>query len=444
MSAQTTNTRRPALIHNVLSAHPPLIERGEGVWVYDTTGKRYFDACSGAVVSGIGHAHPHVLEVMAQQASRVTFAHRGAFSSRAAEELANRLADASGYAGAWLVNSGSEAVEAAMQFALQYQREIGQDDRRWFLSHRRSYHGNTLGGLSLSGHARRDVVRGLAYEFAVLEEPYAFANAGVMSEAEYTNRLLAAAREQFEQVAHKVAGVVAEPIGGATLGANVPPDGYLQGLSALCEEFGALLIADEVMTGVGRTGKFLAVEHWGVRPHLVAMGKGLSAGYTPIAATLVDESVLNTIEAGSGRVRGGHTFGGNPLSSATALAVMDVMESEKLVDRAAELGDALAALLRNLAQRHPVIVDTRGLGLLRGVELDTGASGRDAGPGALAAMFGQIAQDEGAIVYPVTGGFNDAVLIAPPLTTASEELDELFVILDRAFARLAFELEEGA
>src|SRR6266536_2902681 len=197
MSSHPNDARRPALIHNILASRPPLVDRGKGVWVFDTTGKRYFDACSGAVVSSIGHAHPHVLEVIADQSSRVTFAHRGAFSSRAAEELADRLAAVSGYAGIWLVNSGSEAVEAAMQFALQYQWEIGQDDRRWFLSHRRGYHGNTLGGLSLSGHARRDVVRGLAHEFAVLEEPYTFANARGLDEATYTERLLAAARKQF-------------------------------------------------------------------------------------------------------------------------------------------------------------------------------------------------------------------------------------------------------
>ena len=139
MSEHTNYAGSAALIHNVLSARPPLIDRGQGVWVYDTTGKRYFDACSGAVVSGIGHAHPHVLRVMAEQSLKITFAHRGAFSSRPAEELAARLADLSGYAGVWLVNSGSEAVEAAMQLALQYQREIGQADRSWFLSHRRGY-----------------------------------------------------------------------------------------------------------------------------------------------------------------------------------------------------------------------------------------------------------------------------------------------------------------
>lgn len=430
---------RSALIQNVLSARPPLIDHGQGVWIYDDRGNRYFDACSGAVVSAIGHAHPTVLSAMARQASQVTFAHRGAFSSSAAEQLAEQLSRLSGYAGVWLVNSGSEAVEAAMHFALQYHRETGQPERTWFLSHRRGYHGNTLGGLSLSGHARREVVQGLAHDFALLEEPHQFAHARHEDEASYTERLLAAARSQFQAHAGRLAGVVVEPVGGATLGANTPPQGYLQGLKALCDEHGALFIADEVMTGVGRTGTFLAVEHWDVRPHLVAVGKGLSAGYAPIAATLVEDSILQAVRAGSGRIRGGHTFGGNPLSSATALAVLDVVESEGLVERAAELGRVLSRRLRDLAAEHPVIVDTRGLGLLHGIELQPPVGGVGA-PGALAARTAVIAQEEGAILYPATGGFNDALLVAPPLTTSPAELAELFVILHRSFSRLEDEL----
>ncbi len=426
-----------ALIQNVLDVELPHIASARGVWLFDTTGKRYFDACSGAVVTNIGHSHPHVVRAIAEQAGTVTFTHRGAFTSAATEALAQRLTALTGYAGAWFVNSGSEAVEAALQFALQYFQEIGQPERRWFLSHRRGYHGNTLGSLSLSGHARRIVSEGLVHDFAVLEEPYAFRNAPGLDDAAYTARLLAGAREHLERLGDRLAGIVVEPVGGATLGVTPPPDGYLEGLHDLCAEYGALLVVDEVMTGLGRTGTFLAVDHWGVRPDLVAMGKGLTAGYSPMAATLVGERVLSAIRAGSGRIRGGHTYGGNPLSSVTAMAVLDVVENEGVVARAAELAPLLGSHMQRLGDQHAVIVDVRGLGMLWAFELQPPIG---VPVGALATRFAAIAQAVGAIVYPATGGFNDAVIIAPPLTTTPAELDELFAMLARAMGLLEAEL----
>jgi len=417
----------------------PLIDRADGVWLWDTEGNRYLDGSSGAVVTLIGHRHPHVLAAMAAQLDRVTFTHRGAFDSAALEELATRLCALTGFAGAWFVNSGSEATEAAMQFALHYHGANGQPQRQWFLSHRLGYHGNTLGGLSLSGHVRRHAVRDLAHVFNTLSTPYAYRDAGSLSEDEYAQRLLAEARAQFELHREDLAGVVVEPVGGATLGTTVPPRGYLRGLQELCREYGGLFITDEVMTGLGRTGRPLAADHWGVTPDLVAVGKGLGAGYFPIAATLASTHVLSTIRDAGGTVSGGHTYAGNPLAAATGLAVLEVIEDEDVIGRGRRASEVLEQGLRRLAARHAVVGDVRGLGMMWSLELVDGPGARAfSGPqGQLSRELFAAAMDEGLVCYPTTGGVNDAVTIAPPLTITDEEIEMLVNSLDRALTRTA-------
>lgn len=429
-------SQRRALVQNVLDADLPVAVRGQGVWVEDDRGRRFLDACSGAVVAALGHAHPRVVAAIAEQAARLTFVHRGAFSPEPTLRLAERLTALTGYGGAWLVGSGSEAVEAAMQFALQYHRETGRPERQWFLSHSRGYHGNTLGGLSLSGHARRAVAGDLAYAFAELETPATRRDPSPAAERLHADRLIAAARAALERHRDRIAAIVVEPVGGATLGATVPPDGYLQGLRSLADEFGALLVFDEVLSGMGRTGRVLAADHWEVRADLVALGKGLGAGYASIAGVLLDRRVLDAIAAGSGRIAGGHTYGGNPLAAATALAVLDVMEAEGLVERAARIGAVLRRSLESLAAAHPRVVEVRGIGMLQAIELepDPGAA-----PGATATRFARHAREAGAIVYVATGGFLDAVLVAPPLVTTEAELHLLAGMLDTALTTFANE-----
>ncbi len=425
------------LIQNRFGATLPRIARGHGVWLVDDAGNRYLDGCSGAVVASIGHSHPDVLRAMGEQAARITYVHRGFFTAHSLEELARRLTAWTGYAGAWFVNSGSEAVEAALQFACQFHREQGRPQRHEFLSLTRGYHGNTLGGLSLSGHARRAVVGGLAWPFAELPVPYRPPAAGRPSDAGFTRELLTRTRRLVEQRADRLAGVVLEPVGGATLGATVPPAGYLQGIRALCDEHGLLLITDEVMCGLGRTGTPLAAQHWGVRADLVAVGKGLGAGYTPIAATLVDDRVLDVIAAGSGAVLGGHTYAGNPLSAATALAVLTVLQSEEVVASGARAAVRLRHGLDELAARHALVSEVRGRGLLLGLELAPSGPADRTAPGLLAERLREHAMAAGLLIYPATGGFLDAVLIAPPLTIGDAEIDELIERLDRALAACA-------
>jgi adenosylmethionine-8-amino-7-oxononanoate aminotransferase len=413
---------RSALVQNSLDARLPLIDRADGVWLYDADGKGYLDGSSGAVVTLVGHNHPRVLAAMAHQASRATFTHRGAFTSEPAERLADELAALTGYPGVWLVNSGSEAVEAALQFALQYHDETGRSGRHLFLSHRRGYHGNTLGALSLSGHARRRVVERLVPPWPTLPTP---ARDGAAE-------LLCGVRAELERTAGTVAGVVVEVVGGATLGAVIPPAGYLHGLRKLCDEFDVLLVFDEVMTGLARTGRTLAAEHWGVRADIQVVGKGLGGGYTPIAATLLSAPIVDAIASGSRRVLGGHTYAANPLSAAVARAVLAVVADERLTERAATLGAHLGTMLDRLAARHAVVAEVRGIGMLWGVELRN-----PHGPtGAVAAALTAGAAEAGLIVYQATGGFNDAVLVAPPLTIGEDELGELGARLDIALGVL--------
>jgi adenosylmethionine-8-amino-7-oxononanoate aminotransferase len=313
-----------------------------------------------------------------------------------------------------------------MHFVLQYFRERGENDRTRFLSADRGYHGNTLGALSASGHARRITVRGLAVEVPAIPAAYSYSDQGDRTEAEYTADLLARARLVFEEHGDTVAGLMIEPVGGATLAATVPPAGYLPGLKALCEEFGALFIADEVMTAFGRTGTMLAMEAEGVRADVVAIGKGLGAGYAPIAATLVNAAILDEITRGSGRILGGHTYAGNPLSAAAASAVLDVFENE----------DVLRAGLEQIAAAHPIVTDVRGRGILLGVEF---APAPGALQGATAARIAAACMAEGLVIYPTTGGFIDAAQISPPLITSDDEIAELLARFDAALDRVELE-----
>jgi len=233
-----------------------------------------------------------------------------------------------------------------------------------------------------------------------------------------------------------IAAIVFEPLSGATLGCNPLPEGYLAGLRKIADEHGILLLADEVMTGLGRTGKWLACDHWDVKPDLVALGKGLGAGYTPISAALVSERVLTELRGGSGIIRGGHTYGGNPLSVAVANEVLKITETDDLITTSRTQGEYLRKKLHDLAEKHRVIKDIRGLGLMLGVELHSDASKNDPqGPG-LGESARRKALDNGLLIYSTTGGFNDAFIIAPPLTITTAEIDVLVQRLDRTLGQL--------
>ncbi len=424
----------------------PTVDHAEGSWVWDTEGRRYLDGSSGAVVVSLGHGHPEPLRALREQAGRVTYAVRAQFTNEPAERLADRLAGlaAGDLDEVFLVNSGSEAVETALRLALQHWSERGLPGKRWAISRRGSYHGVTLGALSLSGHpVRRRHFEPLLHAFPAVPQPsrYRCQASGACPPCDL------ACVQAFEAAilaagAENVAAVVVEPVVGATGGAVVPASGYHQRLREICDRHEVLLIADEVLTGVGRCGRFLAMEHWETVPDLVALGKGLGAGYVPLAAVLARRTVTAAIAAGSGLVTTGHTHSANPLAAAVGLAVLDVTVREGLIDRARRLGPELGAELGDLLESHPVLGDVRGLGMLWGLELVEDRPARRPFPRArgVTERFLAICQANGLLLYPASDGFNDAVLVAPPLNVAEADLRLLVALVDRSLTELEAEL----
>ena len=424
----------------------PRVARAEGSWVWDTAGRRYLDGSAGAVVVSLGHGHPEVLRALREQSERVTYAVRAQFSSDPAERLADRLAGlAPGDLDAVvLVNSGSEAVEMAVKLALQHWSERGRPEKRWFISRDGSYHGTTLGALSLSGHAvRRRHFEPLLHPFPAVPQPNRYRCAASdacppcdLSCADAFDAAIRAAG------AGRVAAVIVEPVVGATGGAVVAPPGYHQRLRDICDRHDVLLVADEVMTGVGRCGAFLAMERWDTLPDLVALGKGLGAGYAPVAAVLARRRVVDAIAAGSGLLTSGHTYGANPLGAAVAGAVLDVTVREGLPERARRLEPVVGAALGDLLESHPLLGDVRGLGLLWGLELVADRASRLPHPGErmVTERFLAACREHGLLLYPASDGRNDAVLVAPPLTATEDELDLLVRRVDAALSTLEADL----
>jgi len=430
---------------NVGAALPTAV-RAAGSFVWDSEGRRYLDGSSGAVVASLGHGHPELLGALREQAERITYTVRALFTNEPAERLADRLVDLSpgDLDAVFLAGSGSEAVETALKLALQHWSEQGRPSKRWFVSRQGSYHGTTLGALSLSGHpVRRQHFEPLLHAFPAVPQPSPYrcgASAGCppcdLACADAFDAAIRAAG------ADRVAAVVVEPVVGATGGAVVPAAGYYQRLREICDHHDVLLIADEVLSGAGRCGRFLAIEHWDTVPDLVAMGKGLGAGHVALAAVLARRPVVEAIAAGSGTLTTGHTYSANPLAAAVGLAALDVMAREGLVERAAGRGSALGAELRDLLETHPILGDVRGLGMLWGLELvgDRAARRPFARDQAVTERFLAVCQASGLLLYPASDGFNDAVLVAPPLNAAEEELSLLLALVDRSLTTLENEL----
>jgi adenosylmethionine-8-amino-7-oxononanoate aminotransferase len=407
----------------------PTVSHAKGVWIWDTDGRAYLDGCSGAIVANIGHGVPEVLDAMRRQAAKCTFSYRTQFSNAPAELLADRLRSIApdDLTSVTFVNSGSEANEAAWRMAVQYWRLRGEPGKRKMLGRRGSYHGMTLGALSVSGHpGRREAMTGLLHDYPRVRSPHL---AG-------TGRDLIAEWDEVIQRAdpHSVAAIIVEPVIGAAGGAIPSPPGHLADLRALCDRYGILLVADEVMTGLGRTGRWFASTRDDTTPDMITLGKGLSAGYTPMAAVLATREIELVITGDDTERIFGHTYSGNPLGAATCLAVLDFTQRNDLLHRARTQGQRLRLGLDELHTRHPLIHDVRGEGLLLGLELDASASSaahltsRQAVTQLVDAAF-----DRGLLIYPAGSDEHpDAVLIAPPLTITDDDIGNLIVILDAA------------
>jgi adenosylmethionine-8-amino-7-oxononanoate aminotransferase len=431
------------ILHRQLRGRYPLAARAQGCIIEDAAGRRYLDASGGAAVSCLGHGHPDVLAAMHEQLDRIAYAHTSFFSTEVAESLADALvADApAGISHVYLVSGGSEAMEAALKLARQYFVEIGQPQRARFIARRNSYHGNTLGALAVGGNAwRRAQFAPLLIDVEHVAPPYAYRDRRAdETGAQYCARLVAEIEQSFERVGgEKVIAFVAETVGGATSGCLTAPAGYYRAVRQICDRHGALLILDEVMCGMGRTGTLHACAQEGVAPDLMAIAKGLGGGYQPVGAVMVAARVIDALAQGTGFFQHGHTYIGHPLACAAALAVQRVLRRDRLVERCARQGEKLAARLQATFGGHPHVGDLRGRGLFLALELvaDRGTKAPFDPARRLAARVRAEAMARGLMCYPMGGTIDgrrgDHVLLAPPFIVGDDELDQIVERLRQA------------
>lgn len=428
----------------------PFLDRGEGIYLFDESGKRYIDGSSGAMVSNIGHSNPRVLAKIKAQMDKATFGYRLHFRTHPSEDLAAKTVEMTpdGLDRVFFVSGGSEAVESAIKLARQYAVTQGQGSRYKVISRFPSYHGCTFGALDLTG-------------YAPLREPFAPMMPGmpkVASPATYLDRdnLTEEARglkyaellrdKILEEGPDTVLAFIMEPVGGASTGALVAPDSYYGRVREICDEFGVLLIYDEVMTGAGRTGKFLAAEHWGITPDIVALSKGFGAGYAPLGAIVASARLVEPVFDAGGFLHG-FTYAGNPLACAAGLAVLEELQDQNLIENAARMGEVLMKELRALMDRYAFIGDVRGKGLLTAFEFVSDRTTMEPLDPALQAhsRLVELAYDRGLILYSrrTRGGTSgDHFLVAPPLIITKDQITEMMVILRDALD--AFALEIGA
>ena len=426
-------------------ARPPVAARGDGAYIIDEAGKRYLDGSGGAAVSCLGHSDPDVTQAIKDQADRIAFAHTGFFTSEPAEALADLLIEhAPGELDrVYFVSGGSEAVEAALKLARQYFLEKGEPTRTRFIARRQSYHGNTLGALGTGGNAwRREPFAPLMVETSHIAPCYEYRGRAEDETAEaYGRRMADELEAELSRVGpENVIAFVAEPVVGATLGAVPPVPGYFSRIREICDRHGILLILDEVMCGMGRTGTLFACEQDAVRPDIVTIAKGLGAGYQPIGAMLCSGDIYAGIEHGSGFFQHGHTYIGHPAAAAAGHAVVSAILDRGLIPRVQEQGEKLAQRLEAKFGQHPHVGDIRGRGLFRGIEIVGDRATKapfDPGKG-IAGKIKKAAFAEGLICYPMSGTIDgrngDHVLLAPPFIIEDGQLDELTGKLDRAIA----------
>ena len=429
-------------------AYPEAV-RGEGCWIFTADGKRYLDAAGGAAVVTIGHGVAAIGRAMAEQAARLAFAHTSQFQTDVAERLAARLR---ALAPPWFrqagrvyfTSGGSEATETAIKLSRQYFVERGELSRTRIVSRWQSYHGSTLGALAVSGNRRRRAPYApLLPEWGHIPPCYCYR---CPLDLTYPQCNVACADELEKFVAahgaETVAAFIFEPVVGATLGAVVPPEGYLQRIAEICRRHGILLIADEVMTGMGRTGRPFAVEHWGVEPDMILVGKGVASGYAPLGAVLVAPHVGETIARGSGIFEHGFTYQAHPVAAAAGLAVLDFIEQHRLFERVEAAGRELLRVLEPL-RSHRLVGDVRGRGLLAGVELVKDQATREAFPqqAQMAERVRLAALDRGVTSYPIQGCVDgergDLILLAPPFIITSDEIGEIGRVLAAAVEHVA-------
>jgi len=419
------------------------IVRGEDVYIYDEFGKKYLDASGGANASiPIGHGVKPVIDAMVEQARKVAFVPMHLFSNEPAEILADEIAKIapSGLTTTWFVNSGSEAADNAVKITRQYHLENGNTGKFKIISRWQGFFGNTLGALEVGGHTfRRSKFIPLLKDMPHIPPAYCyrcwFGKTYPDCDMECARFLEKVVKQEGPEC---VAGFMAEPIVGATTGATTPPKEYFPIIREICDKYEMAMIADEVQTGVGRTGKWFAIEHWGVTPDIITTAKGLSGGFTPLGAVIVRDKIVDSFKREKANIVGGHTYSGNPVSCAIGIAVLTHIQKNNLIEKCAESGAYLKKRLTELQANHQIIGDVRGMGLMVGFELVKDRSTKEPFPtdAKVSRRLTQECMKRGAIIYPGTGTADgivgDHILLTPPYTVTREHVDELTSILDES------------
>ncbi len=424
------------VFHRHTRTSMPVAAAGDGPYVIDREGKRYLDASGGAAVSCLGHSHRAVIAAIKDQLDRIPYAHTAFFTNAPMEDLADTLVESApeGIEWVYFVSGGSEAIEAALKLARQYFLEVGEPQRAHFVARRQSYHGNTLGALAVGGNQwRRRQFEPLLIETHHISPCYAYRDRGPdESEEDYGRRVADELETKIRELgAESAIAFIAEPVVGATAGAVPPVPGYFRRIREICDRYGVLLILDEVMCGMGRTGTLFACEQDGVAPDMIAIAKGLGAGYQPIGALLVSERIHRAVREGSGFFQHGHTYMGHPTACAAALAVQRVLREEDLLTRVRAMGEVLADRLHQRFGQHPHVGDIRGRGLFRGLELVSDRDSKEPFEPELAlhARIKRRAMDEGLMCYPMGGTIDglrgNHILLAPPFIIEERHVDEM-------------------
>ncbi|OUR66689.1 aspartate aminotransferase family protein, partial [Marinomonas sp. 42_23_T18] len=417
-------------------ANLPVAARGEGVYIFDQMGKSYLDASGGAAVSCLGHSHPAVRAALHEQIDQLAYAHSGFFTTEVAQTLADKLVAAApgNLEHVYFVSGGSEAVESALKLARQFFVEKGELQRSRFISRKQSYHGNTLGALSVGGNAlRREPFSPLLMPVEHISACFAYhGQQADETSYEYGQRMANELEERLLEVGPEtVIAFIAEPVVGATAGAVVAEEGYFKRIREICDKYGVLLILDEVMCGMGRTGTLFAHEQEGIEADMVTIAKGLGAGYQPIGAMMASSDIHNTIANGSGFFQHGHTYMGHATAVAGSLAVLNTIEQERLLPRVRAAGDLLQAKLAKRFENHAFVGDIRGRGLFRALEIvaDKETKIPFAASTKLHAKIKAQAMELGLMCYPMPGTIDGQqghhVLLAPPFIISDDQLDEL-------------------
>ena len=448
----TTPTEQSNLFYQN-HAMRPVLKSARGIYMWDTDGKRYLDASSGAMVSNIGHSNPRVIAAMQAQMNKATFGYRLHFRNEPAEQLATLTASLmpDGLDRVFFVSGGSEAVESAIKLARQYAVVSGQESRWKVISRTPSYHGCSLGALALTGY--EPLTRSFTPMMRVMPKipaPRCYLDRDNFSDEERGLRYAEMLRDEIVQRGPEtILAFIMEPIGGASTGALVAPDSYYGRIRQICDEFGILLIYDEVMTGAGRTGKFLAAEHWNIKPDIIALSKGFAAGYAPLGAMVADRPLVDAVMENGGFPHG-FTYAGNPLACSAGLAVIHELLDQDLISNAASMGELLKTELVGLMDRYPFIGDVRGKGLLLAFELVSNRETMEPLPKHLNAydVLVNLAYERGLIIYSRRtrdGLEGDHFLICPPLIITPENIAEIMEKLTDSLDALAnlFDLPVG-